>query len=252
MILVNDPDKYTPNNIEFRINSSKLLENFKATQHFVLTEMQYGQYNFSRTSKEITLLYCDVMFKTLLLVEKMYIEAKQKTVDEELADKVISLLKSQLKHIIDTTSASANENIFEKRHVELWRSVHFPLNKIMSMAVRSTIGETLAESFKKLVLVIIDSMDSVRFEQNEIDYLIKNGSMPFLNIVDLCAISASYIKEPILVTRAKKYNEFMGKEMAYRVKNYTSSYSSYKICIQGLEQAGIKIIKNKGKGDVSS
>ncbi len=94
-------------------------------------------------------------------------------------------------------------------------------------------------------------MDSLRFEQNEIDYLLNNGELPFLNIVDLCPISATYLTNTVVVTRAKEYNKFMGKDVSYKLKNYASSYTYYKFCVDSLHKAGISIIGEEKADNVA-
>ncbi len=249
MILINNPKLYVPNNIVFRMTSSKLLESFKNTQHFVLTEMEYGQYDFSRTAKEIALLYCDAAFKSLLLIERIFIETEQKKVDEILVANILKVLLSQFEYTMEVTTL--RDDIFNSEYVGLWKKVHSPISKIIERVVEDTNDKNIDEAFKQIVLILIDSMDSLRFEQNEIDYLLNNGELPFLNVVDLCPISATYLSSTIIVTRAKEYNKFMGKNVSYKLKNYASSYTYYKFCVDSLHKAGISIIGEEKAKDVT-
>ena len=175
-----NPKQYTPNNIVFRISSAKMLERFKATQGFVLTEMEYGQYKFSRTSKEVALLYCDTTFRALMAIEKRIVKAKEDIVTVPFASDIMSVLIEGIGYVQAVTDA--NPKVFSREYVDIWREVHLPLSKIIERVIEENVGNDMSLFFVSMATILIDSIDSIRFELYEIDYILSGGKNPFLVI----------------------------------------------------------------------
>jgi len=249
MKMSSDPKNYRLNNIVFRIASSDALRVFKEVQNFVLTEIEFGSYSFSRVAKEIALLYSDSAFRILYSIEMMFIREGSPVLTREMADSINKILLDQIGYM--RAVVEENGDVFDRKFVEIWKEVHLPIVSIIENIVEMNIGEKIEDTFKDICSIFGDSLDTVRFELYELDYLINDGRKPFLVISDMCVVSFDTVGVLLPTRRAQVYIEKLDLEPEFYVKNYTSTYAGYRRCINNLVENGIKILNGQDRKDVS-
>ncbi len=238
MKMINDPKEYKPNNISFRITSSRVLEQYKNMQGFVLSEMKYGQYDFSQVSKEIALLYTDTAFKILLLIERLLIRSGESTITPDLGIEIIQVMTKQAVYMIDVVNEK--DSIFSKDFVRIWKRIHLPVPKLIERITESSVGETIDIAYANIGSILIDSIDTVRFELYELDYMYNNGENPFLVITELCAPIRDRLGINLPLDRAMVYKEVFNIDPIYKLLNYTDSYGAFLTCSKTLSDRKIK------------
>ncbi len=237
------PKDYTLNNIDFRIASSKSMERFKSIQNFVLTEMKYGQYEFSRTSREIAILYMDLVCRALMNIEDFFVRGKEKELTPEVGAKIVSLLLSRMGYLTEVTRL--HKDIFDPRYIEIWSRVHFPITKMIERTIEQSVNMPLDKAFTLLVSTLIDSSDSIRFELYEIDHMLNNDTAPFLVVTDICILSSILMKENGVIARAKAYERFFKKKLSFTLKDYTNSISTFEACKKEIAESGVNIVNKE-------
>ena len=238
------PKDYTSNNIDFRIISSKLLERYKATQNFVLTEMKYGQYNFSRTSRELAILYTDNSFKGLLDIESFFIRSHEKILTEDMAKEVVSLLLARMGYLYSVVKY--HKSIFDSVYIELWDKVHFQITRMVERVIEGNVGADIDVAYTELVAILLDSADAIRFELYEIDYIANNREKPFLVVTNMCIMASRELGTNVVASRAKVYEDFFKAKIDFTVKDYTDSLSAFDVCVSGAIDKGISIVNRDG------
>ncbi len=243
MKMINNPIDYKINNIVFRISSSKVLENYKRVQGFVLSEVQYGQYNFSKVSRELALLYTDSAFKILLQIEQLMVRCGKQHIDSEIAYKIIKIMIDQIDYMVGVVSH--NEDVFDPKFIEIWRDIHLPISKLVERVVEASIGDTIENAFQSIGGILTDSIDTVRFELYELDYMYNNGKKPFLTITELCSPVMTYLHRNLPEARARIYMEKLGAENRFSLQNYTDSYATFITCAEKLVESGLMVTNFK-------
>ena len=234
-----DPSIYKLNSIAFRIVSAKVLENYKAAQGFMLEEVQFGQYQFSRVSKEIILLYSDAIFKGILQVEQMLARSEKEKIDHPLAMNIISILTSRATYISEVMSI--HKDMFDEIFVGAWMAAHLPVAKTVERIIESSIGENKARAFQRIGNSLLETLDVVRFELYEIDYLVNDGGKPFLVVSDICILSEKYIGKIFPIERAHAYINIFNIEKPFVLKDYSNSLTTFEYCKSRLIESDIKI-----------
>ncbi len=248
MKMINNPEDYKINNIVFRIASSKVLENYKNVQGFVLSEVQYGQYKFSKVSRELALLYTDSAFKILLQIEQYFVRNGKPTMDSEMAYKIIKIMIDQIDYMVGVVKH--NKDIFDPNFILIWREIHLPISKLVERVVESSIGDSIDKAFQAIGGILTDSIDTVRFELYELDYMYFNGKKPFLTITELCSPVMTYLNKNLPEARARVYMEKLGSENRFSLQNYTDSYATFISCAEKLVESGL-MVTNFKKDDVN-
>ena len=234
-----DYHDYVENNIEFRIVSSKMIERYKSTQSFVLSEMIHGEYKFSKTSKEIVLLVTDTVFAWVIGLENYLIRDGVPVFDTEAKDFAIKKAIEVEKYYMDIIRTKSE--IFDSEIAEVWESVHIEKFSNILEILSELEGTSDIEAFSTIVAILIEMLDTLKFELYEIDYLVNDGEDPFLCMTDLCIISTQQYGKFLLPIRAKIYNErFNIKEEGFIFKNYSQEINPITY-LQALEDDGIKI-----------
>jgi hypothetical protein len=239
MKMINIPKEYKLNNIVFRISSSKVLENYKSVQGFVLSEVQFGTYKFSKVSKELALLYTDSAFKILLQIEQLFIRSGSDIVTSELGYKVIKIMVNQIDYMIDVVGD--NESIFDPEFISIWKDVHLPISKLVERVVENSVGNDIITAFQAIGGILTDSIDTVRFELYELDYMVNSGKKPFLTITDLCGPVYTYLNRNLPETRARVYEDRLGVGKKFELQNYTDSHATFISCAERLVEAGYMV-----------
>lgn len=113
-----DSTEYSPNNISFRVITSKLLADVKVYQAYVLSQVEYSEYEFARTSKEIAILHSQRLYKWLEAIETHMISSGSYKVASE--DDIVEILESSnslfgtLKIIVTREEVFSNKAIVDK------------------------------------------------------------------------------------------------------------------------------------------
>ena len=228
---------YSENNINFRIASSKMMERYKSQQFFILTEMESGSYKFSKTSRELAIIFMDSIFAWIITVENYLIRSHSHifthSTRHEIGEKLID--------VIDYVSsvAEANCDIFDKKEADIILRIIKERRQLADEILAKTVGENISDAFSYIVNMIIESLDNFRFELYEVDYLINSGKKPFLCITDFMIDIHMNFNVCIAHTRASIYKEEFGVEK-FNIKNYSSSpsVSSQVLC---LREHGVEI-----------
>jgi len=213
-------EDFVPNNIAFRILSSKMIEKVKQAQSYVLSEIEYGDYKFNRTSKEVALLYTDALSDWLQELEKAIIKWSSFTeVDATNRDAIESSCLKRLEYIEDV--CSQRDDLFNHKYIEVWKKVRFPVEAMIQDIVHGKQSRNPITCFTLCAQSIIDSIEELRLDLYEIDYYIENGEKPFICITDTYVDYLSK-NDSRIITKAKIYMKEFGCEDFY-LKNYTSS-----------------------------
>ena len=217
-------ESYIPNNISFRIAASKFIEDFKQTQTFVLQEVEFGDYPFSRTAKEVILLYSDTVFKWILSLERKII---RETYDSPLTAKnkeyILSSFIEYTTYIDEVINAYPD--IFNRKLCDVWREIRFDVCKKIKVECQKAPTLNLISFFAACATIIIESLDELRLDLYEIDYLSHKGEHPFICVTDS---SFKYSDEGTdrLINKAKVYHSFFGVS-DLRLKDFSNSPSYF-------------------------
>jgi hypothetical protein len=232
---------FTENNIQFRIVSSKLLEKYKSTQSFVLTEMLYGNYNFSKASREIALLVLDVVFAWLVGLENYLIRDCTSIFDKKAVDFAIRTADEAEAHYVSTIMI--HDSIFDSKISKLWIDNHIVKMDMIREVIRRCEGLQDIEGFSVIVNTLLEMADSMRLELYEVDYIANNGKNPFLCLTDLSIMAYEEHSTMPIVDRAKRYKEITGRE-TFVLKNYSQEPNPV-VYVKNLEEEAGIIIENK-------
>ena len=176
-------NEFSPNNIGFRISSTKIMERFKQTQNFLFIDMEYGTYSFSKTSKEIALLYTDRMFSWLVGLETFIIKNKYLSeLTREQKDGVAKSFLDVMTYICDVTKQ--HSDLFDPTFVSVWKKVRFPIEEEISELLSSDNHLGTVALYTNTSNLIIESIEEMRLDLYEIDYLKNGGEAPFICITD--------------------------------------------------------------------
>ncbi len=238
----NNPEDYIVNNIDFRVTSSRMLSEYKNTQNFVLMEVSSGQYPFSRTSKEMILLYSDSVFKMLMLFERAIVLSGSGTISKRTASNIEKILSERVLYM--ESVVKIHNELFDDRYVKVWKDVHFPIGSLIHKMIENSTDSTAKDFFTSISMILIETLDKMRFELYEIDYLVNNGANPFLIVTDLCFVARDLIMEDLLVERARVYMKEFNIKGPFILKNYTTVFTNYAMCEKSLKEAGIQIISD--------
>jgi len=233
--------KFTENNIEFRISSSKMMERYKNTQSFVLSEMLYGEYKFSKTSKEIALLTMDIVFGWIVALENYLVRDRREFFDDRARLFSTESIKKARDYYIDVITS--HKNIFREDIIKVWLDIHANRFDMMLAVLDGCVGMKDIDAFSYIVNTLTEAMDSLKFELYEIDYLTEKGNRPFLCLSDLSLVILRDFGENQLLFRSKVYKKHFGLGDNFILKNYSQEHNPI-VFIRELEDAGI-IIDNK-------
>ena len=240
-MIINKRAPFVENNIHFRIISSKILERYKSTQSFVLTEMIHGQFKFSKTSREIALLKMDIWFLWLndfesYLIHKAGNIFEQK--DVEYATNEINITREYYRSTVDS-----RDDIFDRSFVSVLNRIDDLKFKDSEMFITECSGKSLIDTFASVSNFLIEIIDTLKFELYEIDYLINGGKKPFLCMTNLCVLYETKLHSTPLVDRALVYIDEFNISNGFIFKNYSQEMSPVK-CLESIQKANIKINNN--------
>ena len=229
--------EFTENNIQFRIISAKLLERYKATQSFILMEMLHGDYKFSKTSREISLLVTDISFSWIMSLESYLIRDGVSQFTKEAADFAEETLDENRLYVQEVFKK--NPSIFDEKIVKVWRKVQDDKIKISRTILDKCVGKEDMEAFSIIANTLIEALSSLKFELYEIDYIVNNGKRPFLCLTDLNVLLRDFYDENLLTKRALIYKKCFNID-SFALKNY-SQEDRLRYYSKDLERAGISL-----------
>ncbi len=229
-------DEFIENNIRFRIISSKMLERYKNTQSFTLTEMLHGQYEFSKTSRETILLSMDRWFQWLLFFEKELIKNKENIFTEHLCLEMIEESHETTRSVRDTLVKFPD--IFEREATEMWLTSTQTSFLGWSEVLASYVGKENIEAFSGVATFLTEIMETMKFILYEIDYLVHDGSKPFVCLTNTCILAKEKYGLNILEKRVDTYSSKYPGISNFILKNYSDSKST-QMCADDLSAKGI-------------
>lgn len=255
---------FYPNNIDFRIKSSKALEKWKNVQAFQLNQLVNGRFYFSHTRREILLLKYDLWSKWLYEVENLCIELgsdhSENRVTEHDIQKVLDLAqKTTLKYKEIMTSGITDR--FDVDFVTIWLEVHELIYHYMLKCIETSAGKRFDHFFISLVDTLVEVMQYTLIEIHELDIIFcyrkencnfcyKNGFCkrqktkelldgPFIVMVDISENAYRKFGNCLITERLKIYKNHFELEEIY-IKNYTDETLSPEL-IERIEGLGVNI-----------
>lgn len=230
--------EFTENNIEFRISSSKMMERYKNTQSFVLSEMLYGEYKFSKTSKEIALITMDIVFGWMVTLENYLIRDRRELFDENARLFAHESAETARDYYFNTILK--HDEIFKKEVVDVWTDLHNDKFSMLLNVLGSCVGMKDIDAFSYIVNTLTEAMDALKFELYEIDYLLENGKRPFLCLSDMSLVILRDFNKNQLLFRAGVYKKHFDISDSFVLKNYSQEHNPI-VFIRELENNGITI-----------
>lgn len=224
---------FVENNIHFRIVSSKMLERYKNTQSFVLTEMIYGQYKFSKTAREIMMLSMDKWFNWLVWLERTLIKDDKNVFTREIFEATI-IQKRQVDDAIVKTTID-RPDVFSQYETEVWVQSRLSTIKSWEDIIRTIIGEDSKSAFSIISSFVTEAIESLKFSLYEIDYLVNVGKNPFLCITNTCMHAKLDYGVNILEYKLEAYTALFPDVKEYILKNYSDAKQT-NVCSSGLAE----------------
>ncbi len=225
-------DEFIENNIRFRIISSKMLERYKNTQSFVLTEMLHGQYKFSRTSREIMLFSMDKWFKWLTDLERELIRDASNTFNEEILKDLLNKTVRTDSIIIGTIMS--RPDVFNTEEAKLWMDARKNTILGWQFVLKSFLGRESSEAFSSISAFLVEAIESMKFSLYETDYLIHDGSTPFVCITNTCLHAKEDYGINILENKLTVYKDYFPDLNKIVVKNYSDA-KYVETCLRSIE-----------------
>ena len=213
--------EYSPNNISFRVITSKLLADVKVYQAYVLSQVEHSEYEFTRTSKEIAILHSQRLYKWLEAIETHMIASGSYKVASK--DDLLEILESSsslfdtLKTIVTREEVFANQAIVEK-YIFFLNESERKIAEILALNETDTIGAVL---FSKLAAHAHATLSLLRLALYEADKLSKDNTQPFICINDVLANDIMHWLDFIEAKKAEYAKGRQGVPVTF--KNFCSS-----------------------------
>lgn len=234
--------KFYPNNIYFRINSSKAIEKFKNVQSFQLNQLVNNNHYFAKDRREILLLKYDMWSRWLYEIENYCIEAGGLNEINDLANDydidIISKLAEKTNDMFHdilrtTTLVKLNQTL-----VDVWFETHDMLFNYLLERIKQLSGMKYIDLFTKIVDESVIVMQHTLMGLHEIDSLI-NGDAAFISVDQMSVKYFEHYNESLIVKKLKTYQKFFDFDTIY-LKNYTGSRLHDSV-INNIDEIGINI-----------
>ena len=167
--------KFFPNNIEFRITSSRALEKWKNVQAFQLDQLLNGRFFFPKDRKEILLLKYEICTRWLTEVESLCVELSgvRRNSTEEDINVILGLS--------EVASGKFRELVmdkgfchFEQQFSTIWMDVHKSIDQYNIKLIRGLEGKRFSILFSELVDLTCSVMQHMLTEIHELDAVFCN------------------------------------------------------------------------------
>ena len=206
--------KFQSNNIEFRIKSSKAIENFKNVQSFQLGQLVNGRFHFSPERRELLLLEYDICTRWLYEVEHSIIENSVVDVD--------TIVKLALKsHNTINDVIRRNPTRFDCGFTKIFNEIHFNSFNDFLSELETIPTVNICSFFRDLVDLVILHMNHSLIELHELNRMMCTENVDKLdgNKKPLELIPCIYITN-LTVAYFTKYDELNTKARIDVYKKY--------------------------------
>ena len=179
---------FYPNNVEFRIKSSKALEKWKNVQSFQLNQLINGKFYFDKNCREIILLQYDLWTRFLIELENYCIESLNKNnyliVQESIINYIIKLADKTISKFRSIVIEEYPERFNTKFIKILLECRQYPLKYLKSM-IYSFKGLNFMCLFINLVDTLVDVMQHSLIEMHELNSFFNHkDTTPFVVVSD--------------------------------------------------------------------
>jgi hypothetical protein len=234
---------YTPNNIHFRIVSSKTLAQFKHDQSFDFAELVYNpKVKFGAESREVVLLNYEEWFNFLLLLEKYFISLNDKVnLTDKHAQYILDMMNattSRINHVM-----TENPQHFGELARKVVENIGRPiLVKHLFKGVSKMVGSNIYTAFPYVTTLISETLHQGLLALAEYEALDANATEAVLNC-ESYAFSVSASAPPsceLALAKAKQYKTEYGVN-SFRVNDYTLDKETLNAVVRKLNDNGFSV-----------
>jgi len=172
---------YQPNNIDFRIQSSKILAKFKFQQSNIFKELIFNApgHNFSYTAKEIVLLKYNIWFYYLVCLEQKLLEFKNKKASlDEIKEYITKQAKNRFNCYYDILFSQKN---LDKKFLNIWKELHSYFENYFIDFINEIETTNIIDIFSKIGNEIIELLRLTIYEVYEIDSLLEGNFIIYID-----------------------------------------------------------------------
>ena len=214
---------YVRNNVEYRIASCKKIEQFKAAQAFLLTEIISGKHTFAECSREMLYLLYENMFKWVLFMERFLIDNSMQ-IDLRVAKLSVDELEAKYETVAQIVRF--NPGVFPPLFTKAFLESSFFTFDFLKYSLTAPV-ETECHSIEYFSLCV-DSLllflNSVLFVLHEVDTLcFHTPSVPFVCVDDTHFYSEVVTNMFPAVERFRIYQRLFKLDNHVRVKMYVKN-----------------------------
>lgn len=230
---------YVPNNVEFRIVSSRAIAQFKTDQAFDFNELVNNPaFCFSHASREILLLNYEMWFKLVMKLERLMIRRDStRPIGEELVKYILTMVEDTLHGITDVMDV--HEATFNAAAKQIVRRTNAQFVHYINRQVASCEGHTIYVAFPTIVNSISNALHNLLFQLHEIEHLLNGGRPAFISYTSECADIYAHLGERVLHHRGAIYRELFGVT-DFVIKNYSHDAVPQE-CIDCLRDLGVSV-----------
>ena len=209
--------EYTPNNIEYRVVTSRQLAKYKIQQSLVLSEIinNAPNHTFSPTAKEIVLSKYNFWFIFALWLENYLLKvnsAKEKLSDknyEEIKNVIVEEAKRIVKNHDNLILSLIEQNPKElnKDFYNMWKELHnSQIFTYLLKVIKETYLATPSNYFSRIIEELINILALTVYEVYELDYLTLDKSKNIIIYVDETHFKIDKDLE-VLINKVKYFEE---------------------------------------------
>lgn len=211
---------YTPNNINFRIVSSKTIAQFKHDQSFDFAELVYNnKVVFSPQSREIVLLGYEEWFNFILMLEKYFISLDDKaTLEQRNVQYILELMSNTKERIAQVMTE--HPQYFGEHVTKLISRIGSPiLVKYMLSGVANIVGKSIYTAFPYVVTLISETLHQGLLALAEYETLLHKPNEAVINCetYPVAVMDSAPPSCELALSKAMVYHETCG------VKEFTLS-----------------------------
>lgn len=255
--------KFYPNNILFRIQSSKAIEKFKNVQSFQLNQLINGKFFFARDRRELLLLKYDMWSRWIYEVENFCIElsGKSSVISSKDMDYVLDLA-TKTEKTYESVITNKHKYAFDSNFTKIWLETHKLSFDFFIILLKKLHGLRYDAFFIRVIDIIVQLLQYTLTEIHELDTLFckRNKLCSICPIQEECSHSkrcealddtpfiifgdfeSNYYSDTgkcLAAERLKIYRKYFDIQEIY-FKNYTDEPLD-EFLIQNVEDIGIKI-----------
>lgn len=217
------------------------MSKFKETQTFILSEVEFGKYKYSKSAKEFMLLYLDASFKMLIQIEDLIIKNHYTKFTAQAQRDIMSFMLNKSEYI--SKVIFHHNNFFSKELFSIWEDIHKPYREYISFKLKQLVDSSIEASFKSIGELIIEEIDMVRFEIYEIDRLAsKQFPIQILTVTNTCMKLYEEMKIVYPAYRAQIYIDKLDAQKGFSLRDYTDEPMRFIECKRLIEREGINVL----------